>query len=200
MSKKNTDENGHIYVKTKPFYKKIWFWVLVVILVLVFGGMGGSKKESKPKNGGTKVETKSSESNKKETEVSTSALADGNHFYQVGESVNVGGIIYTLKSVTLTDERNQFDEKKPEHVIRVEYDMKNETDKDVPVGMDLAGYGPDTKKLDRYPNDNTMGAVAPGKSIDVVQHFGLNQLGKIELQFSPLVSLEKTANFEVEVE
>lgn len=200
MSKKIKGDDGHTYVKVKPLYKKVWFWIVIVLLVLIFGGIGGSKKESKSKNGGTKVEMKSSESNKKETEVSTSALSDGNHFYQVGESVNVGGIIYTLKSVTLTDDRNQFDEKKPEYVIRVEYDMKNETDKDVSVGMDLSGYGPDTKKLDTYPNDNTIGAVAPGKSIDVIQHFGLNKLGKIELQFSPLVSLEKTANFEVEVE
>ncbi|WP_419155193.1 hypothetical protein [Weissella minor] len=35
MSKKITDENGNTYVQKKPFYKKIWFWLLMIVLVAV---------------------------------------------------------------------------------------------------------------------------------------------------------------------
>lgn len=51
----------------KPFYKKVWFWVLAVLLVGIFGNMGG-ESESKT-NEQTKVEQKESiEATKKETE------------------------------------------------------------------------------------------------------------------------------------
>lgn len=30
MSKKIKDENGNVYVQKKPFYKKVWFWLVVL--------------------------------------------------------------------------------------------------------------------------------------------------------------------------
>lgn len=191
MAKKIKDEKGRTYVQKKPIYKKWWFWLIIVIIIV--GAFGTQESSSKKSNGGTKV-TKTSGSKSKESS------SEENNYYSVGDSVNVGDIIYTLHSVELTDERNQFDDTNPEYVIKVSYTMENKTDSDVPVGTDVSAYGPDTKKLDTYANDNTLGSVAVGKSIDVVQHFGLNQLGEIELQFAPMISLEKTADFKVNVQ
>lgn len=190
---KGKDGKKYVMKEKKPFYKKWWFIAIMVIVVIgVIGSLGGGNKSNKNKNGGQKVtqsETKSKEKKSAEKE-----------FYGIGDSVDVGGVVYTLNSVETTDERNEFDDKKPENVIKVSYTMENKNEKDVPVGMDVSAYGPDSKKLESYPNDNTMGSVAKDKKIDVVQHFGLNELGEVELQFAPLVSIKDTADFKVNVE
>lgn len=49
MAKKVMGQDGKMYKVKKPFYKKIWFWVLVVIVVVGFGsalGGGSDKKEA----------------------------------------------------------------------------------------------------------------------------------------------------------
>ncbi|MEO1782282.1 DUF4352 domain-containing protein [Enterococcus diestrammenae] len=195
--KKVTGEDGKTYVmkEKKPFYKKIWFWILVVVVIAIgASSLGGGDKS----NGGEKVSSAQS-SEKKDTAESTKE-SETAEFYNVGDSVKVGDATYTLTSVSLTDERNQFDETNPAYVIAVSYTMENNSDEDLPVGMDLSAYGPDDKKLESYPNDNTMGSVAAGKKMDCVEHFGLGELGEVELQFAPAISLEKTANFKANVQ
>ncbi|MCB6839904.1 Ltp family lipoprotein [Weissella viridescens] len=49
MSKKITDENGNVYVQKKPFYKRLGFWALVGILLIVIGGVLGASSESDSK-------------------------------------------------------------------------------------------------------------------------------------------------------
>ncbi|MDA3972729.1 DUF4352 domain-containing protein [Enterococcus thailandicus] len=192
---KVTGEDGKTYVmkEKKPFYKRVWFWILAVIVVFIVGGAlgGGNDKKAASKNGGEKVEKSSSSTSasKEETE----------NFYNVGDTVKVGDAEYTLNTVELTDERNQFDETQPAQVVKITYTMTNNGDEDLPVGMDVEVYGPDNKKASTYPNDNTMGSVAPGKSMDCTAHFGLNQNGEIEVHFSPLVSFEKAAKFKAAV-
>ncbi|AXH04282.1 DUF3862 domain-containing protein [Lactiplantibacillus plantarum] len=46
MSKKVVGEDGRTYKVKKPFYKRVWFWILAVIVVLVIGGSLGSKSNS----------------------------------------------------------------------------------------------------------------------------------------------------------
>lgn len=43
MAKKIKDQDGNVYVQKKPFYKRIWFWVLVVIVLFVGFSSTGSK-------------------------------------------------------------------------------------------------------------------------------------------------------------
>ena len=40
MKKKVTGEDGKTYVmkEKKPFYKRVWFWILVVLVVFIVGG------------------------------------------------------------------------------------------------------------------------------------------------------------------
>lgn len=47
MAKKIKDENGNVYVKKKPFYKRVWFWILIVILIFIGFSSAGSKNDSK---------------------------------------------------------------------------------------------------------------------------------------------------------
>lgn len=49
--KKLFDENGNqIRVKIKkPFYKKFWFWIIIVIVIGGIGSMGGEEEATEPK-------------------------------------------------------------------------------------------------------------------------------------------------------
>lgn len=48
MAKKVVGEDGKSYKVKKPFYKKVWFWLLVVVVIIGVGSqMGGSKGEAK---------------------------------------------------------------------------------------------------------------------------------------------------------
>lgn len=121
-------------------------------------------------------------------------------YYKVGDTVKVGKVAYTLKLVEVTSERNEFADDQPKNVIKVVYHVKNNADKDLPIGADLNVYGPDNSKLKTYPIDNTtVDAIAPGKEADVTTGFGTDKLGMFELQFSPLMSIEKPVKFRVKV-
>lgn len=170
----------------KPIYKRIWFWIVLVVLVIAIGGVATSRSD----NGGEKVEQKSSAKTKEK---------ESDKFYKIGDTVQVGDVEYTLKHVELTDERNEFDDKKPAQVVKISYTVKNNSDKDIPVGADVNVYGSDNKKSDSYANEHTMGSVASGKEMECITHFGLNQTGDIEIHFSPLVSFENPAKFKAHI-
>lgn len=196
MAKRVRGEDGKMYKVNKPFYKKVWFWILVVIIVAAVGGSLGGNKDNQSANGGEKV---SSSKTKKDEQTSESSTVKEDKFYSVGDTVKVGDVEYTLTNVELTDERNQFDDSNPAAVVKISYTIKNNSDSDIPVGADLEVYGPDDKKAESYPNDNTMDSVASGKQMDCVQHFSLNSTGDIEIHFAPLISLEKAAIFKATI-
>lgn len=121
-------------------------------------------------------------------------------YHKVGDTVKVGKVTYTLKSVEVTNERNEFEDNQPKYVIKVIYHVKNNSDKELPIGADLDAYGPNNNKLKSYPvNDTTLDSIAAGKEADVTTGFGSDKLGTFELQFSPLVSTEKPVKFRVKV-
>lgn len=189
---KITDENGKTYVEKKPFYKKGCFWIVAVVAVAIIigavaGGGGGSD------NGGTKVEKTTAKAKKSSTKKPD--------FYKVGDTVKVGDVVYTLKSVEKTNERNEMNDKQFKNVLKVVYHVKNEGSDELPIGADLDVYGPDNNKLDTYPiNGTTINSVAAGKEADVTTGFGTDKLGDFELQFKPLVSVNKAAKFKVNVQ
>lgn len=197
--KKVTGEDGKTYVmkEKKPFYKKIWFWILAVVIIAGAAAALGGGDDNKASNGGEKVENSSS--NKEAAETSKSSESEADSFYKVGDTVKVGDAEYTLTAVEATDERNEFDDTNPAAVVKITYTVKNNGEEDLPVGIDVEVYGPDDKKADSYPNDNTMGSVASGKSMDCVAHFGVNSTGEIEIHFAPAISFEKAAKFKATI-
>lgn len=172
----------------KPIYKRVWFWAIIV--VLAFGVLGSGSDSGK--NGGEKIGTEKTEQ-KEETKSKT-------EYYKVGDVVKVGAVTYTLKSVTTTSERNEFEDSKPNYVIKIVYHVKNNSDDDLPIGIDDDVYGPDNNKLDTYPISNaTLDAIAPGKEKDVIAGYGTNKLGNFEIHFKPALSLEKEAIYKAYV-
>lgn len=87
MAKKIVDENGKTYVQKKPFYKRVWFWILAVIVIaVIFGSAGGDKAK--------KVSSENTEK--------TSAKIS-NETFKVGDTVKAGGVTLKLNKVDFND-------------------------------------------------------------------------------------------------
>lgn len=117
----------------------------------------------------------------------------------IGDTAEIDGTKMTIKNVSITDERNEFDESDPNMVIKIEYEIENTSDDEIPVGMDLEVYDGTGNKMESYPLDNTMGSLQPGKKMQGTEHFGIEE-GPIEIYFQPAISFSDPAIFEVDVE
>lgn len=102
MAKKIRDEQGRVYKLKKPFYKKVWFWVLIVFIIGIAATQGGdsdktaTEAESKTE---TKTETKSDTETKpvatdKKEKASKEKKESGTKYkagtYIVGEKIPAG--------------------------------------------------------------------------------------------------------------
>lgn len=122
-------------------------------------------------------------------------------YHKVGESAKVDGVTYTLKSVELTDERNEFEDKQPKYVVKVIYHVKNETGDEITIGNDSDVYDPDDTKLEEYAIDGTMlDSLADGKEADVTVGYSADKLGTFELQFCPSGDDADPVKFTAEVQ
>ena len=105
MAKKIKAEDGKVYVEKKPFYKRVWFIVLAVIVVIgVFASMGGSddSKEATSKSTTTSKATTTDSSSKATTTDSSSKASSEETVYSVGQTFTVGDVEYTVNSVSTT--------------------------------------------------------------------------------------------------
>lgn len=96
MAKKIKDENGNVYVKKTPFYKKWWFILIIVLIAFgaIKGGSGtNSSKQSTSSNSSTQVTTSEETKN---TEEATKAE------HKIGEIVKVGDVEYIVNSKSLS--------------------------------------------------------------------------------------------------
>lgn len=132
---------------------------------------------------------------------STKNAKDENKTYKVGDTAKVGDVVYTLTSVEKTDDRNEF-ENETANVIKVTYHVTNNSNADITLGTDLSVYGPNNQKLNSYalPNATVLDSIAAGKEADVTEAFASDSLGKFELQFKPLISVQKPAIFETTIQ
>lgn len=66
--KKVTGEDGKTYVmkEKKPFYKKVWFWIVVVLAIAIGANMGGGDKDKKVAEETPKTTEKSETTQKSE--------------------------------------------------------------------------------------------------------------------------------------
>ena len=70
MAKKIRDEHGNVYVQKKPFYKKIWFIVLIALFVI--GALGNALKGGESSSQTTASTVSSSTTSVESTETETS--------------------------------------------------------------------------------------------------------------------------------
>ena len=95
MAKKIKDEHGKVYVQKKPFYKRVWFIVLVGLFVI--GGLQSVL------GGGSNSSTSSSQDTSTTTQTTTEASASSSEkseevTYSIGQEVPVGDVVYIVDS------------------------------------------------------------------------------------------------------
>lgn len=94
----------------------------------------------------------------------------------------------TVKSATWTDERNNFESKPAKKVLLVTYDIKNLSDKDIPIGVELSLYV-NGKKAESYPIQVTLNSLSPNRTLENATHaFAVNEEGSLELEVQPFMS------------
>ena len=113
MSKKIKDENGNVYVKKTPFYKKWWFILLVVLIAYgaVTKGRGSITSKNSTGNSTTTQTTSSTEqaTNDKngKTAVSEESKSDekksvAQAIPKIGEVTKVGDVEYIVNSKSIS--------------------------------------------------------------------------------------------------
>ena len=166
------------------------------VLTLVACSGGAKKDENTSKD--TKVETSSGqkETEKKDKVETTSSQKDSEKKgkFTIGDKVTFDNVAeYTITNVEWTDERNQFDKSNPDKVLKVTYNVKNLSEEDLPVGIGMTLYA-GGKKMESYPNTNTMDTISAGRSIEsAVAHFGVTGQGDLELEIKPAFDFKSKA-------
>ncbi|HFI0450079.1 TPA: hypothetical protein ACGOY4_000034 [Streptococcus suis] len=89
MAKKIRDEHGNVYVQKKPFYKRIWFIVLVGLFVLSgLGRLAGSDKESTETSSSAVLESsQSSTASSAETSTTEAIILIADELGQFGRKI-----------------------------------------------------------------------------------------------------------------
>ncbi|HEM4402411.1 TPA: DUF4352 domain-containing protein [Streptococcus suis] len=94
MAKKIKDEHGNVYVQKKPFYKRIWFIVLVGLFVI--GGLQSVL------GGGSNSSTSSSQDTSTTTQTTTEASASSSEKSEEVTYRLVGDVLYIVHSKEVT--------------------------------------------------------------------------------------------------
>lgn len=71
MAKQIKGEDGKVYVEKKPFYKRVWFWILVVLVIFIGSAAvsGGSNSSSSSSSSSSAKSSSSSSSHISATKV-----------------------------------------------------------------------------------------------------------------------------------
>ncbi|MGE7639621.1 DUF4352 domain-containing protein [Peribacillus frigoritolerans] len=142
----------------KPIYKRWWFWVLAVIVVISIAN-GGEEETSTTE---TKSDTKATETTAKPKE---EKKAEAPKQHKVGDTVKVGKLEYTVKGVEETQKISNVlgDKTTSGKFVIVEMAIKNLDKKErmadsnmFKVKSDGAEYGADAE-LDMYVNEGGIG-------------------------------------------
>lgn len=84
MTKKIKKENKNGYVAKKPFYKRVWFWFIAVLAIIVIGGAIG---------GGSDPDTPSASESNSSSNSSNKAIIQNTAFRKVFDNITVGDLM-----------------------------------------------------------------------------------------------------------
>lgn len=119
MSKKTiTDENGKKYTvkEKKPFYKRWWFWLIVVIIAIgIFGSAGSSSKSKNDSNTQQTATNKTATNKNKVFKLGQTATHDNvdlkvnnvKYANSIGQETPQDGNQFAIVNVTLKNNSNE---------------------------------------------------------------------------------------------
>lgn len=103
--------------------------------------------------------------------------------FAIGDTISFEGEAnIQVTSVAYTDERNQFADSQPLHVLVVTYDIENLSDKDYVIGNELELYV-NGKKMETYPITLNFDTISAGRTFEgAIQAFAITEEGEYELE------------------
>lgn len=119
MSKKIVGEDGKEYKIKKPFYKKVWFWILAVVLIFIIGGALGGNDDKKSST--TKVNSETSASSTEKDVLSET--------YNVGDTVSYKGYEIKVNSVDFNSGSEYIKPDEGKQFVIANITIVNNTDK-----------------------------------------------------------------------
>lgn len=186
----------------KPFYKRIWFWGVVVVVLFVgitaIGMSGGSKDESKSSSTASTSTSKSSSSAEK-AENKTSDVSDkkwtfkndvfdaGNMTYKITKSevVDGAGDPGTKVLVMYMDVTNNSDkEMDPSNVYMVMHAFQNNDTSKVQLNPGMVALDDQANSPVQAEEDAMHNSLLPGKTATVVAVYQLENTNEVKVEFS----------------
>lgn len=158
MSKKIKDENGKTYVEKKPFYKRVWFWIIVIVCVMMIFGSGS---EEEP----TTKEEASVESTQKDDKT----LGEDKVF-NVGQTIQFNDIEMRVDEVKFLTNDDMNEAAQGKQFVGVKVTIKNNS-------SDTLDYNPYDFKLNADGNRTDMDALYTADN-----EYGNNTLNSGELE------------------
>lgn len=183
--KKVTGEDGKTYVmkEKKPFYKRVWFWILAVIVVFAVAGgaLGGNDEKASTDNAAKKVDS----SSKSETTESTDPLDQD---FKVGDVVSYKGYEIKVNNVQYNDGTEYNKPKEGQQFVIVNVTITNNTDEKQtynPFDYKLNADGNATDLMSYLPDVDTLnsGELDPKASVTGNLVGEANTSGNLKLQY-----------------
>lgn len=185
VKKKVTSEDGKTYVmkEKKPFYKRVWFWILaIIILFAVIGGALGENNEKSPTNNDVK---KIESSSKNETTESSDPL---DQEFKVGDIVSYKGYEIKVNSVQYNDGTEYNKPKEGQQFVIVNVTITNNTNEKQtynPFDYKLNADGNSTDLMSYLPDVDNLnsGELDPKASVTGNLIGEANTSGSLKLQY-----------------
>lgn len=112
--------------------------------------------------------------------------------FKLGDKVNVAGTIITLKEVSYTDERNEFEEEQPEEVLIIDMDVQNATEEELYFDTyEFEIYDSEGTKMSSYPIDSLSDTLQPGKNTSGRGAYGVSGKGPYEVYYTDFMTETK---------
>lgn len=141
MAKKSfTGDDGKVYVakEKKPFYKRVWFWILVVIVAFIaIGSIGGSSDKATKVASDNSSATKTSETSKEET-------------FNIGDTADLKGYQITVNNVEFSNGNEYQKPAEGKQYVIINITIKNNTG-------DKAAFNPLDYSINEDGVSNTAG-------------------------------------------
>lgn len=154
----------------KPFYKKVWFWVIVVLVVAIGTSVGGDDDTATAKKTGT-VEPTQEDTKQEETKAETDEATQQTETESVDNTFVVGDVVETedlrITFLSASEHTEEYITPKDGCVYyRMEFEFENigDTDQAISSMMDWTCYADGYAANQSWVGDDTLDAsISPGK-------------------------------------
>lgn len=197
MAKKFRGEDGKIYKQQKPFYQKIWFWAIVLVLGIGVVSSTGEKEEAVQKVTPTKVApVKETEEVTEESILESVTIEEEPTVFVIGDTVSHKGYEITVNAVEYYDGTEYLTPDTGKQFVIINLTITNNTDKKESYNAfdySLNANGNSTSLMSYLPDVESLGSgqLDPGASITSNLIGEADTSGSLKLQYQASIFNDK---------